>query len=169
VTNDRRCATRHCCQATASSAIPCWTVACHALTRFGVAPSRPEYFMWQTTRNSHHRQLPIRSHSASHPTAHSNCTSDLLNIIYSITICLYHSLAYAESPSATEKTLRTVIGTPLIGSLKQCLISPPTILPFRPSRPRTDPDWRTRRTQLSTVRLVITLHHSILQITIADV
>jgi hypothetical protein len=167
-TNDRRCATRHCSQATETRQSSLLAVACHTLNLIGPPLPGCNKFMWQTTRNSHHRQLPIRSHSTIHPTADSKLPLCLAEYHLQHQEPLLPLVTHTEPAFAADQIPQQQ-SEPVNCQPRICLTSPPAIPPFRPSRPRMARDWRTRRTPLSIVRFVITLHPNIPQISMADI
>jgi hypothetical protein len=93
-TNDRRCATRHCCQATQTSKVSLLGVACHALSCFGSRLPR---------LNKFHRTLASPSTSNPRPlTKTSHCTK--------LHACLAeHHLQHHNPSLRLPRTRRTII------------------------------------------------------------
>lgn len=143
-------------------------VACHALNRMRVAPTEPNKSHVPNARNSH-RQLPIPSHAQQPPTADFNLHSCLAEFHLQHQDQISTIASHLQLPHLPQKNSSLTAPESVDWKPQTCLTSPPTITPFRPSRPRTGLRWRMRRTQLSTVRLVKALHSTISQISIADV
>jgi hypothetical protein len=123
-----------------------------------VAATKPNKSHVPDARNSHHRQLPIPSHTQQPLSTDSNLHSCLAEFHLQhydqiSTITSHSQLRHLPQKNSSLTAPESVDWKP-----RTCLTSPPTITPFSPSRPRMDLHWRMRRTQLSTVRLVKALH-----------